>query len=134
MFLDPSVRYVLHFEDGQAAAEAAGLDGEGDEQRPNGARPVSAKKARSTRPKTRSEREASGEPGLMAVPRSQPAVLQPPASVPVLPQAKLAAPDLPAAAAAASAAPADSGGKPAVDAGKQPAGAQVVSLDAFRKK
>ena len=125
VFLAPSVRYVLHFEDAQAVASDAG-DADGDDTRTNGAR--AAKKPRSTRPKTRSEREASGDISLTAVSNTAPTPLQKPAAAALLQaKPKLAPPVAAASAVAPAAVDAPSADQPAPSA-------QVVSLDAFRKK
>jgi uncharacterized protein len=147
VFLDPSVRYVLHFEEpGSASVEPAGnASDEGDETRPNGPRTLGQKKPRAPRPRTRAEREAGTAPGhngLSAVPTTAPAALGlPPATaLPSLPKKTVgptlastgpAPPDrLPSTSAAAPAADVPASTEPA----KPAPGAQVVSLDAFRKK
>lgn len=131
VFLDPSVRYVLHFEE-PAIADGDGLEGDSDDPRAIG----KPKKPRVARARTRIEREAGGrDPAttLSSVPSQAPATLTKPAPVQSLPKAKPAAPALAPMRASEGAEVGDEG-KPAVS--EKPAGvsAQVVSLDAFRKK
>ena len=131
VFLDPSVRYVLHFE------EPAAVDGdtetpplEGDE---TGARPT-PKRPRTVRNKPRAEREAGANGTLSAVqPSAPPATFSKPTGVPAQSRPKMAPPQL---APAPTTPPPAALDKPADAASDKPAGsgAQVVSLDAFRKK
>lgn len=135
VFLDPSVRYVLHFEE-PAIADPEGADADGEDSRVTG----KPKKSRAPRARTRSEREATGPRDgatLSPVQPPQPATLaktQPTPMPAALPKAKPPGPVL---------APARAGepGEGAVGSGDEKAGekavattAQVVSLDAFRKK
>ena len=152
VFFDPSVRYGLQFEepgeiDGATARESG--DEHGDD-RTGTARPVTQRKPRpQPRAKTRPEREpAAGESKattLKPVPPRAPVTAAPapvaaerhaPDRASEPPKAKPA--DKVAAPAAASALKPDAGAtesKPAALAPVAPAqGAQIVSLDAFRKK
>ncbi len=134
VFLDPSVRYVLHFEE-PAIADSDGLDGEIDDPRSVGSKP---KKPRAARARTRSEREAGGrDPAttatLSSVPTQAPTTLTKPSPVQSLPKAKPMAPALaPLRASEGS----EMTEEPNPAGGEKPNGgsAQVVSLDAFRKK
>lgn len=134
VFLDPSVRYVLHFEE-PAIADAEGADADGDDGRAMG----KPKKPRAARARTRSEREASGrDPAttatLSSVPAQAPTTLTKPAQVQSLPKAKPAA--APALAPMRASEGSDVTEEQKTAASDKPAGgsAQVVSLDAFRKK
>lgn len=133
VFIDPSVRYVLHFEEPQAAGDdnLGPLDGDGAAGRTNGARPGQAKRPRPPRPRPRAERDGAPGPGLTAVPTPG----QSPASPAAKPPAPGASKVPPASRPAESSPVAKPGGteaaQPAVNGGT---GGQVVSLDAFRKK
>ena len=134
VFIDPSVRYVLHFEDPNAAGTEDNLNPlEGDSAgiRPNGARPGQPKRPRPPRPRPRAERDGASPPGLSAVPSS---TLPP--SVPAAKPPALAPSKAPAATRQLEATPATEDGS--TQAGQPPVnpgtGGQVVSLDAFRKK
>lgn len=136
VFLDPSVRYVLHFEEQAPAGEADPVTGETDGQdgRANGQRSITSKKPRTARAKTRSERETNVPPGLSAVPSAAPPMmLSKPNTVQTLPKAKPIAPALAPVTAAGQAAGSVEE-KPTVAPPAAPVSAQVVSLDAFRKK
>ena len=128
VFLDPSVRYVLHFEEPAAIGdtEASALDN--DEP---GARPP--KRPRTVRNKSRAEREAGANVTLTALQPPAPATLPRPTGVPTQPRPKMAPPQL---APAPTSPPPAALDKPADTASEKPpgGGAQVVSLDAFRKK
>jgi uncharacterized protein len=135
VFLDPSVRYVLHFEEGQVGEGVPSAEGD---EAGSGPRSTQGKRPRAPRPKTRSEREASNGAALTTVQNSHTTVV--PAKSAVSPAQKPVA--VPAAvstekqAAPVSAATAgEHVGTPAAQAASAPpASAQVVSLDAFRKK
>jgi uncharacterized protein len=132
VFLDPSVRYVLHFEEPAASADEGELAAHDGEDAGDGPRPAATKRPRTVRNKPRAEREPGAPASLSAVPPSPVAGLSKPAAIPAAPRPKPApAPQL-APAPSTSAAE----GKPAEPASEKPAGggAQVVSLDAFRKK
>jgi hypothetical protein len=130
VFFDPSVRYGLQFEDlseepeagEQMAQRFTGRD------RPNGAgranlRSTAPKKPRVPR-KTKAEKAAEKASEAPATP-SAPARPEPPAPTPITqPRAAAGAPK------AASGAADKAGDKPRQDNG----GAQILSLDAFRKK
>lgn len=135
VFLDPSVRYVLHFEDPQAIDADAGTNALdiGDEPKTGMPRSISAKKTRAPRPRTRAEREA-GVPGLSAVPTSKSTAPVPSLPASLANKAKPSGPVLaPAATAPQAPSPETALSDPQTDTEK-PTGAQVVSLDAFRKK
>lgn len=120
VFFDPSVRYGLQFEDPDIEPEAGETMGQRfagrTPERANGARAT----LRSTAPKKpRVPRKPKGETAAQTPPAPQPSVV-PPTAAPPPTQLK------PAAAATAKAAD----DKPKQDNG----GAQIVRLDAFRKK
>jgi hypothetical protein len=127
VFFDPSVRYGLQFEDPDTEPEA----GESMSQRFAGRTPERANGGRatlrSTAPKKpRVPRKAKTEPAAPVPPVQQPVTAAPvqpapPAPTQLKPQAPTA---IPAAAAK------DGDDKPKQDNG----GAQIVRLDAFRKK
>ncbi len=132
VFLDPSVRYVLHFEE-PIVADGDGLDGDVDDPRTIG----KPKKPRAARARTRSERDAGGrDPAttatLSSVPTQPPSTLTKPAPVQSLPKAKPPAPAL--APAPADGVEMTDDAKPGVSEKPNGGSAQVVSLDAFRKK
>jgi len=130
VFLDPSVRYVLHFEE-PAVVEADGAEADGEDGRTAG----KPKRPRAPRPKTRSERDAGHREGatLSSVQPPQPATLAKtaPSQLPTLSKAKPTGPVLAPARATESVDGADD--QKAGDKVAAPT-AQVVSLDAFRKK
>jgi uncharacterized protein len=129
VFLDPSVRYVLHFEEPTPVLDGSSIppDATGDDNRPAGPRSITSKKSRVTKVKSREiskdgdTQTGSRVPTLLTKPTEVPAVKPKSAettaapleiSVPAGEDARRTTPDRPA-----------------------PSGsAQVVSLDAFRKK
>ncbi len=124
VFFDPSVRYGLQFEDAELTLRSQsiasnGLDDEAGA--PAAGRPVAPRKPRAAK-KSKSERDgvAAPAPAASSEPPAVPRVA--PASVKTPPAAK------PAAEATAAAA---SGDESKPDA---PGGAQILSLDQFRKK
>jgi len=144
VFIDPSVRYVLHFE--EPGANTDDIIGTGDSDagpaRTNGVRPGQLKRPRPQRPRPRPDRD--GQPaGLTAVPQSQPSPMAAPSpitkpsAVPHNGMAKPGVQDNPPAAPNASLSKPKTADAPpppdATPAGANPGG-QVVSLDAFRKK
>ena len=130
VFIDPSVRFVLHFEEPQAVGgDDRPGDSDGSALRTNGARPGQAKRPRPPRPRPRAEREGGPAPALTAVPPSPVASTNPAGTArarPPVPPLPAARPPEPATTANASE------DRPAEVA--PGGGAQVVSLDAFRKK
>lgn len=131
VFYDPSVRYGLQFDDGASGPGGSPLAGDGFDGDPRSPRPVAVRKSRTPR-KPRSERDGM-EPSPAAVSQSA--------------TAPLARPAAPAAASAANGSqkpvrlePVASGAKPAAEregeekAEGAAAGAQILSLDQFRKK
>lgn len=135
VFLDPSVRYVLHFEE-PALPDSDGLgDGESDDPRTAG----KPKRPRAARARTRSERDAAArDPAttgtLSSVPVQPPATLTKPSPVQSLPNR--AKPSPPALAPARTGETADAVDEAKPAGSEKPVGGsgQVVSLDAFRKK
>ena len=141
VFLDPSVRFVLQFDD----AVGPDRDGLGDDANDGANGRTATARKRASRAKPRPERIlaarepiavappdiSSGERRNGATPRSKPTAVAP-ASADGGPNdgvTKLPAPDVaPAASPALSVVP-DTDDTPAA-----PGGGQVVSLDAFRKK
>lgn len=128
VFIDPSVRFGLQFEDagGQKTANSdrrtsltmdAAFDQIGEAQA-DSPRATLTKKPRTAR-RTKGDKELA-EPAANAAESPRPA---PASAVPQTPSIK-------PAAASADAAPADDGARPAADK----AGAQILSLDQFRKK
>ena len=141
VFLDPSVRYVLHFEEPvlPGIAELGAGDAQGDGDRSATARSIGVKKPRTSRPKTRAERDASPATTLSAVPSEPNPFAGKSGSVPSLPRAKPAGPVLaPMPSGAAPVSPSASTEEPhPAESPEKSLGAgsgQVVSLDAFRKK
>lgn len=149
VFLDPSVRYVLHFEEPAVAgnADGAAIDSDGDSDRTGTARSAGtnagSKKPRSSRPRTRAERDMSPVANLSAVPSEPNPFAVKPAAVPSVPRSKPAGPVLaplphsgaPAPVATSPQSSSTDGPKPGDGAEKSgPGSGQVVSLDAFRKK
>ena len=124
VFFDPSVRYGLQFEDPNVEPEAGDSMGQRFAGRtPDRANGAARTALRSTAPKKpRVPRKPKGE--AVAPPTPQPSVVPPAAAPPPPTQLK------PAAAAAPAAADKASDDKPKQDNG----GAQIVRLDAFRKK
>lgn len=139
VFIDPSVRYVLHFEDPLAQMDDAALpgDGEAGAGRPGNARSGQMKRPRPPRPRpARSERDGASA-GLSAVPSTAPSQLPKLPSLQGNGTAKPSTPEAPAASGETtpSGPPAAKLPSAATAAEAPPAtGAQVVSLDAFRKK
>jgi uncharacterized protein len=124
VFLDPSVRYVLHFEEPNAGADTdiesmpGTLDTSQDDTRPDGVRSVPARKTRPSRPRpARSDKDGSVSFSAIPAPPAPATLTKPPAA------ASVDQGDGAPAATAETDKPASNGG-----------GAQVVSLDAFRKK
>lgn len=133
VFFDPSVRYGLQFEDPSAAPDSdhIPLGGRSDERAP---RPAVVRKPRATRSKPRLERES--EDAGQREPSSAQPVAPAPAPKPATQQtianangAEKAQRLETAAERAPSAVAAEGADKPA-----SPQGAQIVSLDQFRKK
>ena len=126
VFFDPSVRYGLQFEDPDSEPEAGESMGQRfsgrTQERANGGRGVTM---RSTAPKKpRAPRKPKGDPAVPPVPKSQPTAAAPVQPAPPPPaQLKPQAP-IPTASASAD------DDKPQQDNG----GAQILRLDAFRKK
>jgi len=140
VFIDPSVRYVLHFEDPNAATDEAANPGDGEPgtARSNATRPGQLKRPRPPRPRPRADRDGQ-QPGLTAVPSPAPSPMTKPHAFSQNGASKAADKETPPAVAK----PAESASKggaadAAAEAGATPAGGssggQVVSLDAFRKK
>jgi len=133
VFFDPSVRFGLQFDDPNAGSETrAQAPGtyDGLTQRTNGARNSSPRKA--SRP-TRKPRvvETEGARETPAAPQAGSAPLAPPRSPPSALPSGSAKP----APATSGEAPSGSGGEPeGGEPAKPPAGAEIVSLDKFRKK
>lgn len=137
VFLDPSVRYVLHFEQ-----QLGGMLDRNDDEPDGDARPTEArtspKKPRASRAKLRGEGVPAGAVTLSSIPQTPIGKLpaRSPAAAPKTPVTP--APQL-AVAPTPVTTPPGAAGTPAerVEADK-PAqaerGAQVLSLDAFRKK
>jgi len=127
VFFDPSVRYGFQFDDPQTSPEAGESVGQRfagrATERTAGARPA----LRSTAPKKpRVPRKAKGEPVTAATPAEQPV---PPASQAAPPPpTQLKPASIPAQAPAGESKAGED--KPRQDNG----GAQIVRLDAFRKK
>jgi hypothetical protein len=124
VFFDPSVRYGVQFDDPNAEPESGESIGQRfagrTSERANGGRAT----LRSTAPKKpRVPRKAKGEPAAPAATGPQPPSGSAGASAHVTPQAPSPAPLQPVAAKAGD-------DKPKQDNG----GAQIVRLDAFRKK
>jgi uncharacterized protein len=132
VFLDPSVRFVLHFEEAASEAAADGQETDGGDARPNGIRTATSRKPRAPRPKSRTDRDVGSGTQLSAVPdEAPPQQLGKPSAAPVQNLSKSRSPT----PALSSVPPADADPKPQLAEGEKPAGsAQVVSLDAFRKK
>lgn len=135
VFIDPSVRYVLHFEDPLSLPDEATLPGDGEPGRPGTTRPGQLKRPRPPRPRpARNERD--GLPaGLAAVPSPAPSPVQKLPSAPGNGAHKAPA-EAPAASGEATAPvkqAAETVAAPPAE-GAPAGGAQVVSLDAFRKK
>ncbi len=131
VFLDPSVRYVLHFEEPAVAGDEGDQAAHDGEEASDGPRPAAPKRPRTVRNKPRAEREPGAPASLTTVPSAPVTGLNnKPVGVPVAARPKPA----PQLAPAPSAPAAED--KPAEPASEKPAGggAQVVSLDAFRKK
>lgn len=133
VFFDPSVRYGLQFDDPNAGPEAAGESvGERLAGGPPERAPGSRATLRSTAPKKPRVPRKSKNADAVATPAAAPKV-QPPNVSPVQPAASQPTPLKPSVAtpvpppAAAAKAEDD---KPKQDTG----GAQIVRLDAFRKK
>ena len=133
VFLDPSVRYVLHFEEASVPKSDPAVvpDHEGAPgQNSTGQLMIGPKKTRPQRPKLRSERDVGRDQSSAAFPAS--------------PVGKLPAPltDVSTKTSAPAASPASTttGNQstapqaPPVERLEPAASAQVVSLDAFRKK
>lgn len=124
VFFDPSVRYGMQFDDPKAGPEA----GESLNQRFAGRAPERVAGERVTAPKKpRAPRKAKSEPAAAGSPQPKPA----PAAQPDAPPPTPFKPQEPAAATSQPV-PATASGedKPRQDNG----GAQIVRLDAFRKK
>jgi hypothetical protein len=132
VFLDPSVRFVLHFEDAAVLAEREfnrDLDGEPVEGRP------ATPRKRAPRAKPRADKP--NEPSLVSTSAVSPSLVPAAESdgekrVPLTMARPKSQPSLVPATP-----PADESGDKAGDGDKPAAngsGAQVVSLDAFRKK
>jgi uncharacterized protein len=130
VFLDPSVRYVLHFEE-PASADSDAQEFDSEEGRTAG----KPKKPRAPRARTRTEREAGTRDGAMLSPVQPPAPATLPKGPGVAPtplgKPKTAGPALAPAQTGGAVENADDG-KPAEKS--VVSSAQVVSLDAFRKK
>jgi uncharacterized protein len=138
VFLDPSVRYVLHFEQQLGGMLDRNDDEPDDVVRPN--EPRSApKKPRASRAKLRGEGIPAGAVTLSSIPSAPAAAIgklparNPNAATkaPVAPAPQLAS--APAAVTPASSATPPAAGEPD-KASPAERGAQVLSLDAFRKK
>ncbi len=137
VFIDPSVRYVLHFEDPLALGDDAALPGEG-ENGPgrSGGRTGQLKRPRPPRPRpARSDREGAPS-GLTAVPATALSQLPKPQSIPGTGTSKPPSnPEEPATPGETAPASKPTESATAAASPAAPAsGAQVVSLDAFRKK
>lgn len=145
VFIDPSVRYVLHFEDPLALADDTTLpsDGETGPGRSGIARNGQLKRPRPPRPRPARTDMEGATAGLAAVPSPVPSQLTKPQSIQgngtSKPSVKPSAPEAPSPPGEAAQPGAQSEAAPAA-ATSAPAsappssGAQVVSLDAFRKK
>jgi len=142
VFFDPSVRFGLQFEDPNAPADGrAAATFDGMTPRNGAARPVPARKSSRTSRKPRAADE-SGEaalpPGVASLPASAPA------PVPAKPVTPLHARPEAGSAASTTRSPTEGQigngaeeareGEPESEAAKPATGAEIVSLDKFRKK
>jgi hypothetical protein len=130
VFFDPSVRYGLQFEDPDQAVDvtaegAQGVDDGADMPAPAGARATTTRSQGPRKPraprKPRPDRDVA--PATVAPPKPLPAAVQP--AAPATPRG------VPVQPVAASPAASDGDDKPAAPAAS---GAQILSLDQFRKK
>ena len=136
VFLDPSVRYVLHFEE-LASLPETGLgrtDLSRDEARPSGPRSLSPKKPRATKGKSRNDQNTGSDSVVNPTVAQQPTRLTKPASLQSLPKTKTPSPALAPSVATSLPSTNDEKGPPEQGKPASNASAQVVSLDAFRKK
>jgi hypothetical protein len=131
VFLDPSVRFVVHFEGHAPDTEDDPIEADSNDTRP--ARVPAVRKPRAARPKPRTEKDANGASHLNAVPVEAPQSLQKPIPVQGLPK-PASLPNAKPQPVARTATPTDEGVTVTADTEKPASGAQVVSLDAFRKK